>query len=327
MNNLKKDIKNNSLKNLYLFTGEEIFLSEFYTNDIRKRLFGENDDGFNLLTVTREKPDINTADDFINSYPFMSEKKLLIIKESGLLKKATDAEKNFWQKALASVPRYCIIIFCENDIDKRNAIYKAITASGCTIEFKYQQGHALITWVQNFISSKGKSISSKDAQYLIDACNPGMINIKCEMEKLLCLRKENSPITANDIDRLVTKSLQSKVFEMAEDIARGKRNDAYKKLDSLRALNVKPPEILPAVFSKFSSYRKIKLLSHLSVREIAVKMNQKDFFVKKDMQSCASMSIEQIEKILFLCKEADFKLKNGMSDGWTELMLIISEIE
>lgn len=324
MNNLKKDINNNSLKNLYLFTGPEIFLSEFYANDIRKRLFGDAGDDFNLLSISRENPDTNAIDDFINSYPFMNDKKLLIIKDSGILKKASDVEKKYWQKALSSVPDYCIIIFCENDIDKRSVIYKAITANGQTVEFKYQQGQTLITWIQKFVSSRGKIISSADAEYLIASCNPGMINLKTEMEKLVCCKKENPTITKSDIDRLVTKSLESKVFEMADDIVKQKSARAYKKLEALRALNVKPPEILPAVFSKFSAYRKIKLLSHLPIREIAAKMNQREFFIKKDMESCASMSLDQIEKIIFLCKEADFKIKNGMSDGWTELLLMLN---
>ena len=119
MNNLKKDINNNTLKNLYLFTGPEVFLSEFYTNDIKKKLLGESGDDFNLLTVSRCLPDINDADNFINSYPFMSDKKLMIIKDSNILKKAADEDKKYWQKTLTSIPDYCIIIFCENEIDKR----------------------------------------------------------------------------------------------------------------------------------------------------------------------------------------------------------------
>lgn len=324
MNNLKKDITNNTLKNLYLFTGPEVFLSEFYTNDIKKTLLGESADDFNLLTVSRQLPDIMAADSFINSYPFMSDKKLLIIKDSGILKKAGDEDKKYWQKILASVPDYCIIIFCENDIDKRSVIYKAISANGSVVEFKYQQGQALITWIQKFIASHGKQISSSDAEYLIASCNPGMINLKREMEKLVSCKSENPKITKSDIDRLVTKSLESKVFEMADDIARGNSAEAYKKLEDMKALNVKPPEIIPAIFSKFSSYRKIKILSPMPLKQMALKMNQREFFVKKDMESSGKLTTEQIERVLFLCKEADFKVKNGLSDGWTELMMMLS---
>lgn len=324
MNNLKKDINTNTLKNLYLFTGPEVFLSEFYVNDIRKRLLGDGADDFNLLTISRALPDISAADDFINSYPFMSDKKLLIIKDSGILKKAPDEDKKYWQKALASVPDYCIIIFCENEIDKRSVIYKALNANGTTVEFKYQQGQTLITWIQKFIASNGKQIDSNDAEYLIASCNPGMINLKREMEKLISCKSENPKITKSDIDRLVTKSVESRVFEMADDIAKGNKAAAYKKLEDIKALNIKPPEIIPAIFSKFASYRKIKLLSPMPLKQMAIKMNQREYFIKKDYESSAGMTLEKIEKLMFLCKETDFKVKNGFSDGWTELMMIIN---
>lgn len=324
MNKLKKDINANTLKNLYLFTGPEVFLSEFYVNDIRKRLLGDGADDFNLLTVSRTLPDISAADDFINSYPFMSDKKLLIIKDSGILKKAPDEDKKYWQKALASVPDYCIIIFCENDIDKRSVIYKALNSNGTTVEFNYQQGQTLITWIQKFIASNGKQIDSADAEYLIASCNPGMINLKREMEKLISCKSENPKITKSDIDRLVTKSIESRVFEMADDIAKGNKAAAYKKLEDIKALNIKPPEIIPAIFSKFASYRKIKLLSPMPLKQMAMKMNQREYFIKKDYESSANMTMEKIEKLMFLCKETDFKVKNGFSDGWTELMMIIN---
>lgn len=324
MNNLKKDINANTLKNLYLFTGPEVFLSEFYVNDIRKKLLGDGADDFNLLTISRALPDISAADDFINSYPFMSDKKLLIIKDSGILKKAPDEDKKYWQKALASVPDYCIIIFCENEIDKRSVIYKALNTNGTTVEFNYQQGQTLITWIQKFIASNGKQIDSNDAEYLIASCNPGMINLKREMEKLISCKSENPKITKSDIDRLVTKSVESRVFEMADDIAKGNKAAAYKKLEDIKALNIKPPEIIPAIFSKFASYRKIKLLSPMPLKQMAMKMNQREYFIKKDYESSAGMTLEKIEKLMFLCKETDFKVKNGFSDGWTELMMIIN---
>ena len=62
----------------------------------------------------------------------------------------------------------------------------------------------------------------------------------------------------------------------------------------------------------------------MPLKQMALKMNQREFFVKKDMESSAGMSIEKIEKLLFLCKETDYKVKNGFSDGWTELMMMIN---
>ena len=325
MNNLKKDLNNNSLKNLYLFTGPEVFLSEFYTNDIRKKLVGDSADDFNYMSFVRVVPDIMAADSFINSYPFMSDKKLLVIKDSGILKKAFDEDKKYWQKTLECVPDYCIIIFCENEIDKRNVIYKAIASNGSTVEFKYQSGQTLIAWIQKFVASNGKQIGSSEAEYLIQSCNPGMINLKREMEKLISCKSENPKITRADIDRLVTKSLESQAFELAGDIICQNKAAAYKKLEALKALKMDISGILPALFYKFSVYRKIKLLSEtMSSREIASMLKQNEHYLKKDMATLSKVSIERIDKLIYACKDTDYKVKNGLSNLWTELLIMLT---
>ena len=325
MNNIRNHIKSNQLQNLYLFTGPEIFLIEFYINDIIKLTLDNPKDEFNLLEISREIPDTLNVGNFVNSFPFMADKKLLIIKDSGILKKASDEQKKFWVSLLSQVPDYCTIIFYETSIDKKSVIYKAISANGYVGDFPYQKGQSLIIWIKKILATYGKEISSADCEYLIASCNEGMINIKRELEKLGCSKIESNVITKADVDRLVTKSIESKVFDMAEDIARGNNAGAFKKLIDIKSLGTKPTEITGAIFSKFSQFRKLKLLSYLPIREISARTKQRDFFIKKDLSTIKNVSIEEIERIMFLCKDVDFKVKNGFSDGWTELILMLKK--
>lgn len=323
MKTVINDINSKKFKNVYLFTGEEIFLMEYYANSMISSLVDDTSDSFNYLCVSRQKPDIFEIDSFINSYPFMKDKKVLMLKNTGLLKKADDEEKKFFSSLFQACPEYAVIIFMENDIDKRNAIYKGIDTCGYVAEFPLQKGQALINWVQKIFKSYGKEIDFETAQYLISSCNEGMINIKNEIEKLAMCKREKNKITVSDINALVNRSVESKAFEMAEDIAKSDIKSAWKKTDDIKSLNIKPVEILPAIFSKFSSYRKIKVLGNVSYREIASKTGQREYFVKKDMEVIKNTSIDKIEKILKLCQEADYKIKSGQSDGWTEIDLML----
>ncbi len=327
MKTIINDINSKKFKNVYLFTGEEIFLMEYYASSMISALIEDTSDSFNYLCVSRQKPDIMETDSFINSYPFMKDKKVLLLKNTGILKKADDEEKKYFSSLFQSCPEYAVIIFLENDIDKRNAIYKAIETNGYVGEFPLQKGSALINWVQRIFKSYGKEIDSETAEYLISSCNEGMINIKNEIEKLSMCKRENNKITTTDINALVTRSVESKAFEMAENIAKGDIKSAWKKTDDMKALGVKPVEILPAIFSKFSSYRKIKILGHLSYREIASKTGQREYFVKKDMDIIKSTTLARIDKILQLCQEADYKIKSGQSDGWTEISLMLEKYD
>ncbi len=327
MKTIINDINSKKFKNVYLFTGEEIFLMEYYANSMISILIDDTSDSFNYLCVSRQKPDIMETDSFINSYPFMKDKKVLLLKNTGILKKAEDEEKKYFPSLIKSCPEYAVIIFIEKDIDKRNAIYKAIETYGYVADFPLQKGQALINWVQRIFKSYGKEIDLDTAEYLISSCNEGMINIKNEIEKLSMCKRENNKIVAGDINALVTRPVESKVFEMAENIAKGDIKSAWKKTDDMKSLGIKPVEILPAIFSKFSSYRKIKVLGNISYREIALKTGQREYFVKKDMDIVKNIPLCQIDKILNLCQEADYKIKSGQSDGWTEIGLMLEKYD
>ena len=323
MRNIIADINNKSFKRLYLITGEEIFLEEYYLNGIINAVTEGAPDDFNTMVISRDIADEMTINSFVDSYPLMCDKKILVIKNTGILKKATEDEKRFFPKILDDIPDYAVIVFYENEIDKRNAIYKSIVKNGYVAEFPLQKGTALSVWVAKILKANGKQMSANDIEYLIESCNPGMINIKCELEKLISYKKENSIITKQDIDILVNKSAQSQVFEMAEDIAKGNVASAQKKLEDMKKLGLKPPEILPAVFSKFAAYRKIKLLENLPVSQIAQKVKSRDFFVKKDLQIVKKLTEKQLNNVIYLCQNADNNVKSGQSDGWIELSMII----
>ncbi len=324
MKTVINDIKTKNLKNLYLFTGDEIFLAEYYLDAMIKAAVDDPDDSFNCMKISHEEPNVPEIDSFLNSYPFMSDRKVLILRSTDIMKKASDEIRKYFSSALGAIPDYATVIFLENNIDKRSVIYKATAKNGYIAEFPLQKGTTLVSWVQRVFRSYGKKIDDGAAQYLIDSCNPGMINIKCEIEKLASYKRENDVITRGDIDALVTKSLESKVFEMADDIARGNMKSAQKRLDDMQRLNVKPAEILPAIFSKFSSYRKIKLLSHLPSYQIAQRTKQREYFVKKDLSTVRSLSFEKIDRVLLLCQSADYKIKSGKADGKTELALMMA---
>ena len=323
MKNLIADIKNKSIKSLYLITGQEIFLEEYYLKDLINCVTDANSDDFNTMVISRESTDELTVSSFVDSYPLMSEKKILILKNTGILKKATDEEKRFWPKLLEDIPDYAVIVFYENEIDKRSVIYKAIAKNGYIADFPYQSGSALNAWVTKIFKSNGKQIDSDMTEYLISSCNPGMLSIKTEIDKLISYKKENPIITKQDIDTLVTKSLESKVFDMAEDIVKGDVKSAQKKLDDIKKLNSKPIELIPAIFSKFSNYKKIKLLEHMPASKIAINIKAKEYFVKRDLSLLKNVTLKQINNVIKLCQNTDYRIKSGQSDGWHEISAII----
>ena len=129
MPSIKDDLKSGSIKNVYLLWGEEDFLRDFYKKSLTDAVVDKATFDFNYKEFSLRSPDNDEIEDFLNSYPFMAEKKLLYIKDSGLFKSASESDKKFWSKILGDVPPYAVILFSETTVDKRNAIYKEIYES------------------------------------------------------------------------------------------------------------------------------------------------------------------------------------------------------
>ena len=82
--NLEKELKGGKLESLYLLYGEELFLPESALKKI-KSLFGEYTKGINFITIDETNCDELIAD--IETPSFGYEKKLIIARNTGLLKK------------------------------------------------------------------------------------------------------------------------------------------------------------------------------------------------------------------------------------------------
>lgn len=82
--NLEKELNSNSLRSLYLLYGEELFLLENILKKI-KNIFGECIKGINYINI--DDTNISELISDIETPAFGYEKKLLIVRNSGILKK------------------------------------------------------------------------------------------------------------------------------------------------------------------------------------------------------------------------------------------------
>ena len=135
---LKNDIKNKTFKNVYVFTGDEKYLADYYSKEICNALVDEDMKEFNFLKLST-LPSPEDIDAFASSYPFMSEHKVMLVKDTGIMKNAPEDVKEYFTELLSSVPDYLVVIFNEANIDKRNTVYKAASKVSAPLEFAYKK--------------------------------------------------------------------------------------------------------------------------------------------------------------------------------------------
>ena len=222
INELEKAIKENNLSSIYLLHGKETYLLENNVKKIKKS-FGELKEGLNYIKI-----DDATADRIIvelQTPPFGFEKKLIIVRESELLKKqgkkknqniVNDIEKlvNFFEDEFDNIKDQNIIIFINEEADK-NALYKEIDKIGVVCSFEPEKPQDIAKRMKFICNSYNVNIDGPTLAYFIESCGTDLQDLINEIRKLIEYTGKDGTVTKEDIDALCIKKFDSVNFDHA----------------------------------------------------------------------------------------------------------------
>ena len=219
------------LSNIYVFYGEEKYDLQKEVEKIKKE-FVKLQQGVNLFFITKE----NIADIYsiCETTTFFGEEKLIIADKTSL---KLDVSRLF---EIVNKTK-TIVIFIEESIDKRTSEYKNILKNKEIVlkEFKFHDVNTLKKYVIEILGKYNVNISSVDAEYLVLTSGEDKFNLINELNKLVMYfndeisSKGSYTIEKNDIDKIVSKTLNSKVFDMLDDVVNKRKTKAIEKLDEL----------------------------------------------------------------------------------------------
>ena len=322
LKNLRSQIKERQLKDVYIIFGDEDFLKEYYINEIKKLIVEEGFEEFNYSIFEGEKQDLEEISMAFATPPMMADKKLIVIKDSNIFKSATEEQKTFWSDILKEKYEDVCLIFYERAVDKRSVLYKAAAKAGESVECAYQQGTELINWVMRGCRGAGKTIGEKEAEYLISNCDSGMNSIKRELEKLFSFC-DTDKITIADIDKIVTKMPQNRVFEMINDMLNKDGQKMFEKLEELKSIKRSPQKgsafgILSLLLMNFEKILKVKLLLEKGIAYKVVAGQLKIFSSQMYVYSSAAKAFSKpfLREAICRIAQIDMDIKSGKVKEW-----------
>ena len=313
---LKKDIKEKKLHNIYLFYGEEAYLKEYYINQVTELIPDGGYPEFNRISFKLHNFSTEDISDAVESFPFMSDKKLIYFSGSGIFsskgEKINDTEKQFWVNVFKSLTDDTILIFNETDIDKRGSVYKAAAKKGFVIEFSYMKESDLVNWVLKQSLDNKYKIDKRDIEYLVSLCDDGLSNLKNELDKLFSYC-DDKIISRHDIDRIVSKPLQFRIFDLTDGILDGNTSAVVSVLNELNTQNEPAFGTLYLLFSTFNRILKAKVLAenHTPYAEIVQRLGVHKFIAQKSIEYAQRISEKTLVKIVSAVSELDLAIKEG----------------
>lgn len=316
---LEKELNSDKpLSSLYLLYGEEKYLLDNSVKKIKKK-FGELLQGINYVLI-----DENLVQDLIyniESPAFGYDKKLIIVKNSGLFKK--DGRKKVGSPIQEAVSKYInendindvTVVFIEDSVDK-NSVFEAISNKGIVVEFSELNEISLSRKLKQIASLYKVQISDSNLKYLIEVSGTNMQFLINEIRKLIEYTGPNGEITKASIDSLAIKQIDSIIFDLTDNLGNKRTSKALEVLDGL-IYNKEPLQKILVVL--YNHFKKLYLCS-VAIRlnkdissSLGLKPNQ-TFLINKYKAQLRFFSEAELRKLLDEFVNLDYNSKNGKID-------------
>lgn len=322
MKRIIEDIKSGNFSNIYVLSGEEAYLRKQYKDKLKNALVSE-DDTMNFTAFEGKDINVNEVIDLAGTMPFFAERRVILVENSGWVKSGNDRLAEY----VKGMPDTTYLILVEQEVDKRNKLYKALSGKGYVASFDVQDEVTLKKWIMSLLKKENKQITPDALNILLDRTGTDMENIYREVEKLICYKFYDEGITAEDVEELCTVRIQNKVFDMVEAVADKKQKQALDLYYDLLALKEAPMKILALISRQFNLLLQIREMKMKGYDEatIAQKTGLNPYFLKKKyLPQSARFKVEQLREALKACVEADEAVKTGaMSDTLSVELIIV----
>lgn len=327
MKEIRKHIKEKSYAKVYLLLGDEEYLVSQARMLLQKALTTGPDD-MNYKVYNDGKVDLSELDQLASTYPFFSEKRLILIDRMGILKTGKDE----LVKIMEDMPDTTCLVICESEADKRSKVYKWIKKNGYIGEFykKDQNDRSLTRFIAVLLSKVGIQIRESDAYYMLSLIGSDMYQIKNETDKLIAYMGEEKTVSTEMIEAVVFGEVQNKIFDMVSAIAEGRKKQAIVLYNDLLTLREAPAHMLALIIRQ---YRLLLIIKDMRNQrrpdsEIASVAGIAPFIIRKYEGQLRLYNSRQLRECYGECLRADQSYKEGrMIDQIALESLIIKLIE
>lgn len=322
MQTLNQDIKNNSFKPVYLLYGEEAFLKNSYKNQMKSAI--TQGDTMNFNQFGGKSIDVKELISLADTMPFFSEKRLILVEDSGFFKAAAEELVNY----LPQMPDTTCMIFVESEVDKRSKMFKKIKELGYTAEMERQDINQLARWAGTLLSREGKKVTGQTMELFLNMTGDDMENIRMELEKLISFTLGRDIITDEDVMAICTERTTNKIFDMVTSIVNRQTKRALELYEDLLTLKEPPMRIMFLIARQFNQLLQVKELMGKGMDKggIAAKLKIPPFAAGKLMPQARTFSREQILSYVNSCVEAEEAVKTGrLSDRMAVELLLTAK--
>lgn len=313
-------IKTKTFKNVYLIYGPEDYLRKQYRDKLKSAILPE-EDTMNYNYYEGKGLDVREIIAMADTMPFFAQNRLLILENTGFFSSTSDELAEY----VSNVPEDTIMIFVEENADKRNKLFKAVSKVGYAACMESPNQEMLIKWIGGILKQEGRYISREDILLFLSIIDMDMENIRQELEKLICYTMGKTAITAADIKEVCSVHTENKIFDMITAVAGKNKKDAMALYNDLLTLKEPPMRILYLMARQFNTLLLIRELvgQGFPNNTIAERLGMKEFVIRRNVGLARKFSVEELKAAVEFCTQMEEDVKSGKMQDQIAVELVI----
>jgi len=260
--------------------------------------------------------------DQAETLPFFAARRLILIEQSGFFKNACPELAEY----LHSLPEETILIFVEDEVDKRGKMFKAVKQKVRIAELGRQDGRTLQAWILGMLKREQKNITGDALRLFLEMAGDDMEHIANELEKLLCFTYGKDAIETQDVQEICTVTTESRIFDMIRALADQRQKEALDLYYDLLSLKEPPMRILFLIARQFNQMLQLKDLREQGFDggTAASRAGLAPFIAKRSLAQAERFEKKELLQAVQDCVSAEEAVKTGrLGDRLAVEMLIV----
>ncbi|HBT95532.1 MAG TPA: DNA polymerase III subunit delta [Coriobacteriia bacterium] len=209
------------LSAMYLFNGDDNLKQEMLLERLRKRVESGDETGMNVQVINeKELQGPAHLTDILNTIPFGSPQRLVIVKEVDTLKKPLVEALTAY---VAAPLETTVLAMTAKKLARNTRFYKAIEkySSQSIIDCSQKKRSELPQLIRGIAQAEGVEIGVPAANALIDRVGTSTVSLSTETKKLAAIIKGKGAktITENDVRSLVALAVEPKSWDLTNALA------------------------------------------------------------------------------------------------------------
>lgn len=306
------------MKNVFLFYGNEELMIK---NKIDKLVNSITDNQYNINVYDMEINNVSMAVQDLLTPPFLSDNKVIIIKNPIFLTKTKSEIEHKTEMLLNYLDNiedasYLIIDAGGLKVDENNPLFKKIKQKGEVSETKELSQVEMKGWLKRKFALIGKEITDDAVLLFFERIGWNLLTASNEFDKVANYVGNKEFITINDVEKVVVKELETDVFKLTNALQNGDRKQVILLYQDLVKTGNDPVKLLGLVSKTVKDTYNVCLMLEKGYKQIDVAntlgvSTGRAYYIIK---SARSFKIEKLENLLLQLHDLDYRIKTGRID-------------